>query len=946
MNTIDKAQNKLGQLTAKAQLEELEEENLLLIEQIHVVQVELERLHHETPGQIQSQPVSSVTLDWVEDQLPEIMAENLKCHSILEAQKEIHQLEAQHALVSKLGGILIEATNSPASLLTASSRLLGVWRKEKKTTPPGELGGKGFDKIIAAYRDGGLAAVEELLASVSVSSFIQANALTAVARSLMQQSPEKAAEIARRAYAIEPRPFRLKWLAFRLHEAGELFEAEAMLEVLPSDMQFSDSEARQASRLRNEATQARMREAKQKCAYSERRAELGRQVTGLTQERDEQAALAAKRQSEIEVLRQGQVRREKENVELTRARDEQIALAMRLQGEIEALQQIRVRLEQGNVELLRARDEQVVLAVQRQGGIDALQQAQARLEQESVELTRARDEQVALVLQYRDEIEALQQARMRLERENVELTRARDGQAVLAVQRQGGIEALQQAQIRLEQENIELTRSRDEQAALTVQRQGEIEVLRQTQTRLEQEHAELTRARDEQATLAVQRQGGIEALEQARARLEQEHVELTRTRDEQVELAIQRQGEIEVLQQNRTRLEQGNVELIRARDEQVALAVQRQGEIEALKQTSARLEQERSVLAERSEGLQKAAMALTSARDEQAALAAQRQGELLQLTRAQAALEKEKAVLELKQRELEQATWASQEQTRQIVQKVQDLASTLAQRNGVVDDLFKKQSDSLIQVRKYLDGVFKSEIANATKQTQAFIGLQNYYATGELPGLNCERNSWPVSQDFALYLVELIEVNKYDLIIELGSGISTVIVARVLTKALRSQQGRSATRFVSFDHLGQYYEKTRSHLVQAGLEDTVQLMLAPLQDWQAPNGNTYPYYSCQVDLNSMAQKHDEAGRRVLVIVDGPPAATGKHARYPAGPLLLQQFTAAHIDILLDDYIRDDEKEVTRIWQTEMQATGREHNITELKFEKEACLISVSPLKNR
>ncbi len=756
MNTIDKAQNNLGKVTAEARLKELEEDNLLLIDQLHVVQTELERLHYEAPSQARQLP-GSVTLDWVDDQLPEAIAESLRCRAILDTQKKVQQLEAQHALASKLGDILIQATNSPASLLAAPSRLLGVWRQEKKKVPPSELGGKGFDKIIVAYREGGLIAVEDLLASVSMSSSMQANALTAVARSLMQREPVRAAELARRAYAIEPRPFRLKWLAFRLHEAGERLEAEAMLEALPSDMQFSDSEVRQASRLRNEAKQTRMREAEQKCSYSERRAELARQVIGLTRAREEQAAVAAQCRSEIEALRQAMARLEGENVRLTRERGEQVALAG-----------------------------------QRLGEVEALRQAMARLEGENVGLTRERGEQIVLVELQRSEIGALRHAKAQLEQENVGLTQERDAQVALA---------------------------------------------------------------------------GLE-----------------------------------------------------------------QGEIEALRRTMARLEQEN--------------VGLTQARNEQAVLAAQRQGELLQLTRTQVALEREKSVLELRQRELEQFMGACNEQTKQVVQKIQDLASTLTQRNGAVDDQFKKQSDSLVQMRKYLDSAFKNEIANSIKQTQAFIGLQSYYATGELPELSCERNSWPVSQDFALYLVELVETNNYDLIIEFGSGISTVVVAKALTKALLCRQGRNATRLVSFDHLDRYYQQTRSRLVQVGLEDAVQLVLAPLQDWQATNGETYPYYSCEFELTALAQKHAGIDLRMLVIVDGPPASTGKHARYPAAPLLLQHFTEAHIDILLDDYIRDDEKEIAQLWQAEMQAAGREYGTKELKFEKDAYLISVAPLKRQ
>ena len=253
----------------------------------------------------------------------------------------------------------------------------------------------------------------------------------------------------------------------------------------------------------------------------------------------------------------------------------------------------------------------------------------------------------------------------------------------------------------------------------------------------------------------------------------------------------------------------------------------------------------------------------------------------------------------------------------------------------------KNQSDELIRVRKFLDSTVQREVANATKQIEAAIGLQNYFATGELPHINTERHSWPISPDFALYLIELLELNDYDLIVEFGSGISTSIIAKTLAKMAAKRSGKPPVDFVSFDHLEKYYQQTLAQLEHAGLAEAVQLNLAPLQDWLAPNGNTYPYYACQPTLAALAKKHPAAGLRLLVIIDGPPAATGKHARYPAGPLILQHFAGAHIDLLLDDYIRDDEREVAKLWQADVVAAKLSYAISERKLEKDACLMAVS-----
>ena len=275
-----------------------------------------------------------------------------------------------------------------------------------------------------------------------------------------------------------------------------------------------------------------------------------------------------------------------------------------------------------------------------------------------------------------------------------------------------------------------------------------------------------------------------------------------------------------------------------------------------------------------------------------------------------------------------------------LSQSVETLADTLKQQKVELDAQLKKQADDLIRVRKFLDTSLKKEIANSTKQIEATIGLQNYFTTGELPSINTERHSWPISPDFALYLIELLELNDYDLIIEFGSGISTLIVAKTLAKMAARRQSKPPVDFVSFDHLDQYYQQTRDQLEQAGLAETVQLSLAPLQDWQAPDGVTQPYYACQATLTAVAKKHPAAGLRLLVIVDGPPTATGTHARYPAGPLILQHFTGAQIDILLDDYIRDDEKEIAQRWQADITAAQLTQTTTERKLEKDACLITI------
>ena len=276
-----------------------------------------------------------------------------------------------------------------------------------------------------------------------------------------------------------------------------------------------------------------------------------------------------------------------------------------------------------------------------------------------------------------------------------------------------------------------------------------------------------------------------------------------------------------------------------------------------------------------------------------------------------------------------------------LVQGIHSLNQALTQQKGELDGRFKIQADEIIRARKYLDIHIKREVANVARQIEATIGLQSYFATGELPCVNSERHNMPISPDFSLYLIELLELNDYDIIVEFGSGISTVIIAKTIAKRAKMRKGRQPVEFISFEHLEKYYQRTCDLLRQAGLRNTVDVQLSPLQDWKGADGVFQPYYRCESNVEALAQKYDVRHVNLLVIVDGPPAATGRHARYPAGPIILKYFSKARqLDILLDDYIRDEEKEIAERWQVELAAANISFESEIRSLEKDACLIRI------
>jgi exonuclease SbcC len=122
-----------------------------------------------------------------------------------------------------------------------------------------------------------------------------------------------------------------------------------------------------------------------------------------------------------------------------------------------------------------------------------------------------------------------------------------------------------------------------------------------------------------------------------------------------------------------------------------------------------------------------------------------------------------------------------------------------------------------------------------------------------------------------------------------------------------------------------------------------QLLLAPLEPWSDASG-TYSYYGQLERISAAAtalrRKRQRPLRQLLVIVDGPPGATGPQARDPALPALLDALPAdpAHplqVCLLLDDMIRTDEQATATAWQALLTARGITATRRDHAFEKGA-----------
>lgn len=267
------------------------------------------------------------------------------------------------------------------------------------------------------------------------------------------------------------------------------------------------------------------------------------------------------------------------------------------------------------------------------------------------------------------------------------------------------------------------------------------------------------------------------------------------------------------------------------------------------------------------------------------------------------------------------------------------LSEDTLRATDALGEALKVQRNEMAISRKYLDEVIKREVNNATRQLEAFVNLQGYITAGKLVP---DVHGWAVSPDFALLLLRLVRANNYDLIIEFGSGSSTLLLAVALARNAELGQDRGTVNHLAFEHLKKYHAATESLLKDAGLAATVELLHTPLVPYTARDGRVFEFYDCRPRLSAFGDRFPPIGKaaRVLMLVDGPPAATGAHARYPALPIAREFFSEAKVDVVMDDYARNDEKEILKIWISELQSDNVTYTLEEFRLEKGACLLSV------
>lgn len=188
---------------------------------------------------------------------------------------------------------------------------------------------------------------------------------------------------------------------------------------------------------------------------------------------------------------------------------------------------------------------------------------------------------------------------------------------------------------------------------------------------------------------------------------------------------------------------------------------------------------------------------------------------------------------------------------------------------------------------------FERRVDFAAAETQASIEL-----AGILPLRAPLRpmTGWAITPELGAILVRTVLERRPKTIVELGSGVSSIVHGYSLELV-------GGGRVISLDHDAAYAEVTRREIALHALSDTVTVVDAPLVT-QLVGGESFDWYS-------LANLPEDT-RIDMLLVDGPPARTGRLARYPALPLLLSRL-ADGATLVLDDAARRSERAIVERW---------------------------------
>jgi predicted O-methyltransferase YrrM len=270
---------------------------------------------------------------------------------------------------------------------------------------------------------------------------------------------------------------------------------------------------------------------------------------------------------------------------------------------------------------------------------------------------------------------------------------------------------------------------------------------------------------------------------------------------------------------------------------------------------------------------------------------------------------------------LENERLAAAERQRQLENGQRTLLSKLSETQDSVQHLIRRSAlksvKSITAEQRRLGRDMAKIQRDQTAETEALLQLfREFEPRAPMPS----SGRWAMDPTGLLEVLYLIARKRPKVVVELGSGTSSIWIAYALEK--------DGGRLISVEHERDFADRTRSLLELHEVSHLAEVRLAELNQLNI-NGEEFPWYSVDAfrDINEID----------LLLVDGPPGSLGETARYPALHVLESRL-APNAVVILDDADRSGEQGIVQRWITDVAGLRREREI----FSHQAVLTYCRP----
>lgn len=155
-----------------------------------------------------------------------------------------------------------------------------------------------------------------------------------------------------------------------------------------------------------------------------------------------------------------------------------------------------------------------------------------------------------------------------------------------------------------------------------------------------------------------------------------------------------------------------------------------------------------------------------------------------------------------------------------------------------------------------------------------------------------------VSSTALLYIYEILDNAKPELLMELGAGVSTLV--------LGYWASRNNAKLISVENNEEYLRRVLSWVDEHKLQNSVDVLHSPLVNHDV-SGQVFLWYEASI--------FERISQVDFLFVDGPKGELQALSRYPAMPMLVEKLSDNAV-VALDDAARNDEQKIVRLWNKE------------------------------